>query len=86
MKVKELLKNYKGYYKASQSFDKYCNAGGKRLTKLQDNIYRVNEDATLYEIVQKLGVYEEAEQNRYELEISELNISPQTYKKLNKKI
>ena len=57
----------------------------ERLTKLQDNIYRVNRDATLYEIVRKLGVYEEAEQNRYELEISELNISAQTYKKLNKK-
>lgn len=56
----------------------------ERLAKLQDNIYRVNRDATLYEIVRKLGVYEEAEQNRYELEISELNISPQTYKKIHK--
>ena len=57
----------------------------ERLTKLQDNIYHVNKDAILYDIIRKLGVYEETEQNRYELEISELNISPQTYKKLNKK-
>ena len=56
----------------------------KQLTKLQDNIYRVNKDATLYDIVHKLGVYEETEQNRYELEISELNISAQTYKKFHK--
>ena len=56
----------------------------KRLTKLQDNIYRVNKDVMLYDVIHKLGTYEEAEQNRYELEISELNISAQTYKKFHK--
>lgn len=58
----------------------------ERLTEFKNNSYSyyLKDGVDFYDTIQQLGTYEEAQQNRYELEISELNISAQTYKKFHK--